>query len=136
MCDRERGVGSDGVVVQTPGDDGTLHVDFRNPDGSRSFCGNGTRSAVAWAQGEGVFDKDIRVPSMAPMPGCFVPTARPGISPQRGGCAQRERPLGAQALHAAFLNTGSPHHVEWVDSASGLDGLDLARGGLSGTPPF
>ena len=58
LCDRKRGVGSDGVVVVTPGDDGILQVDFRNPDGSRSFCGNGTRSAVAWAHGEGVFKTD------------------------------------------------------------------------------
>ena len=54
LCDREHGIGSDGVVVVEPHGDGTLHVDFRNPDGSRSFCGNGTRSALAWACQEGL----------------------------------------------------------------------------------
>ena len=49
LCDRKRGVGADGVMVVTLRPDGVLDVDFRNPDGSRSFCGNGTRSAFAWA---------------------------------------------------------------------------------------
>ena len=49
LCDRKIGVGADGVMVVTLRPDGALDVDFRNPDGSRSFCGNGTRSAYAWA---------------------------------------------------------------------------------------
>ena len=40
LCDRRLGVGSDGVVVVFVNDEGLLVVDFRNPDGSRSFCGN------------------------------------------------------------------------------------------------
>ena len=35
-------------------DQGHLVVDFRNPDGSRSFCGNGTRTALAWAHDAGL----------------------------------------------------------------------------------
>ena len=54
LCDRRLGVGSDGVVEVSTNDQGHLVVDFRNPDGSRSFCGNGTRTALAWAHGAGL----------------------------------------------------------------------------------
>ena len=131
LCDRKRGVGSDGVVVVTPGDDGILHVDFRNPDGSRSFCGNGTRSAVAWAHGEGVFKSDIRVEAVdGPHTGVLRADGTPGISLNVEAVPRVKTPLVPNAVHAAFLHTGSPHHVEWVDSLSSLDGLDLVQAAL------
>lgn len=128
LCDRRRGVGSDGVVVVTPSNEGILHVDFRNPDGSRSFCGNGTRSAVAWAHGEGVFTADIRVEAVdGAHTGVLRTDGTPGISLIVDAVPSVKLPLMPQAFHAAFLDTGSPHHVEWVDSASVLEGLDLAH---------
>ena len=131
LCDRKRGVGSDGVVVVTPGDDGILQVDFRNPDGSRSFCGNGTRSAVAWAHGEGVFKTDIRVEAVdGAHTGVLRADGTPGVSLNVEAVPFVKMTLVPRAVHAAFLNTGSPHHVEWLDSASALDSLDLAQAAL------
>jgi diaminopimelate epimerase len=52
-CDRHFGIGSDGLIlVQPPSFEGTdFHMEFFNPDGSRSFCGNGSRCAFAfWSQ--------------------------------------------------------------------------------------
>ena len=45
LCDRHFGVGSDGLIlVQAPKEAGTdFHMEFFNPDGSKSFCGNGSR---------------------------------------------------------------------------------------------
>ena len=50
LCDRHFGVGSDGLILlQQPRETGTdFHMDFLNPDGSRSFCGNGSRCAFAF----------------------------------------------------------------------------------------
>ena len=128
LCDRKRGVGSDGVVVVTPSNEGILHVDFRNPDGSRSFCGNGTRSAVAWAHGEGVFKADIRVEAVdGAHAGVLRADGTPGISLNVEAVPLVKPPLMPQAFHAAFLHTGSPHHVEWVNSVPSLEGLDLAE---------
>lgn len=53
LCDRHFGVGSDGLIlVQVPRQDGTrFHMEFFNPDASRSFCGNGSRCAFAFWSG-------------------------------------------------------------------------------------
>src|SRR5690606_6796076 len=53
LCDRHFGIGSDGLIlIQAPKDDRSeFHMEFFNPDGSRSFCGNGSRCAYAfWCQ--------------------------------------------------------------------------------------
>ena len=52
LCDRHFGIGSDGLIlVQGPREAGMdFHMEFFNPDGSKSFCGNGSRCAfAAWS---------------------------------------------------------------------------------------
>lgn len=50
LCMRHFGIGSDGLILLRPafhaGTD--FHMEFLNPDGSRSFCGNGSRCAFAF----------------------------------------------------------------------------------------
>lgn len=50
LCDRHFGIGSDGLILlRTAQEPGThYHMEFLNPDGSRSFCGNGSRCAFAF----------------------------------------------------------------------------------------
>ncbi len=49
-CDRKFGVGSDGLVLLESDSAEDFHMNFFNPDGSQSFCGNGSRCAVAFAR--------------------------------------------------------------------------------------
>lgn len=46
LCDRRGSVGADGLLVVSPGR--TPFVDYYNADGSRAFCGNGSRCAAWW----------------------------------------------------------------------------------------
>ena len=126
LCDRKRGVGADGVMVVTLRPDGALGVDFRNPDGSRSFCGNGTRSAFAWATQHGL------VPSKATLQaidgthfGRLSPEGTPGISLNISTKPMSKPPSIPGCFHAAFLDTGSPHHVEWIPDVDALNQLNL-----------
>ncbi|WP_029137910.1 diaminopimelate epimerase [Nakamurella lactea] len=44
ICDRRAGIGADGVIRVTPGQDGRYFMDYRNADGSLAeMCGNGAR---------------------------------------------------------------------------------------------
>ena len=84
LCDRRLGVGSDGVIEVSKNDQGHLIVDFRNPDGSRSFCGNGTRTALAWAHGAGLIslqDASVIIEAVDGVhQGQMRPDGTPGIS--------------------------------------------------------
>jgi diaminopimelate epimerase len=48
VCDRHFGIGSDGFIFINKHDKYDFDMQFHNPDGSQSFCGNGARCAVAF----------------------------------------------------------------------------------------
>jgi diaminopimelate epimerase len=50
LCRRQSGVGADGLLLmRRHGRAGIPSVDYYNADGSKAFCGNGTRCAAWWA---------------------------------------------------------------------------------------
>jgi diaminopimelate epimerase len=53
VCRRGVSVGADGVLVVSPAGADRVEVEFRNPDGSVAFCGNGTRCAARFASRRG-----------------------------------------------------------------------------------
>ena len=48
ICDRKYGVGSDGLMLIYNKKNYDFEMVFYNPDGSKSFCGNGSRCAVLY----------------------------------------------------------------------------------------
>lgn len=46
LCDRKFGIGADGFIRLNAHKEFDLEVDYFNADGSKSFCGNGTRCAI------------------------------------------------------------------------------------------
>jgi diaminopimelate epimerase len=54
LCDRHFGIGSDGLIIIRNHASEDFYMDFYNPDVSQSFCGNGSRCAVAFARSLGV----------------------------------------------------------------------------------
>jgi diaminopimelate epimerase len=59
LCNRKFGIGSDGIVLIESDAAEDFYMNFYNPDGSKSFCGNGARAAVAFAQSLGIIDQDV-----------------------------------------------------------------------------
>ncbi len=58
LCDRKKGIGSDGLILIKTSDYADFHMDFYNPDASQSFCGNGSRCAIAFAFRLGITGKE------------------------------------------------------------------------------
>lgn len=56
-CDRRFGIGSDGLIFIENSAQTDFLMDFYNPDGSQSFCGNGSRCAVRFALKIGAVSK-------------------------------------------------------------------------------
>jgi len=123
LCDRHYGIGSDGLIlVQAPREDGTdFHMEFFNPDGSKSFCGNGSRCAYAfWCRISGRSD-----------PARF--TAIDGVH-----SATWDRGVVRVAMcdvarieriddHTDKAHTGSPHLLVWVKDPEAVDVVVEAR---------
>ncbi|MEO7082082.1 MAG: diaminopimelate epimerase [Flavobacteriales bacterium] len=124
LCDRHFGIGSDGLILLReavePGAD--YHMEFLNPDGSRSFCGNGSRCAFAF---QSVLLQDRSAARF---------TAIDGIHEARWVNDEVEitmRDVGEiEELGSGMdlVNTGSPHLVAWVEDPAAVDIVPEAHG--------
>lgn len=58
VCDRRRGVGSDGLLLALPSERADLRMRMFNPDGSEAeMCGNGLRCLVSFAVERGLVER-------------------------------------------------------------------------------
>jgi diaminopimelate epimerase len=137
LCPRRFSIGADGLLLLANPPEDAPELDFAmiyfNADGSRGeMCGNGARSLALFAKEAGVFEKQAR----------FVTDAgKCRVEIQDGGRIRLSMPPG-QILAAnvdastsfarragAWIDSGVPHFVTWVESAEALAEVDLAAEG-------
>ncbi len=114
LCDRRFGVGSDGLMLLGASDKYDFSMRYFNADGYEgSMCGNGGRCLVAFAAHMGIkkFEFDA-------IDGYHQAEVLE-LTPHRCIVKLRMIDLGEYQKYsdnAYFLNTGSPHYVEFVDN--------------------
>lgn len=57
ICDRRFGIGADGIILLNNDSDTDFRMVYHNRDGSTSFCGNGCRATVHFANLLGLIEK-------------------------------------------------------------------------------
>ena len=128
LCDRRWGVGADGLLIVRRLAGG-LGLDYFNADGSRAFCGNGTRCAAWWAWTRGWAGRRMRLATKAgPVEASVsgrqqVTVSMPQPRAERPGLAVR---AGGRRFVAHALDTGAPHAVVAV---RGLEAFPVAEFG-------
>lgn len=111
LCDRHFGIGSDGLIlIQVPSDgNADYHMEFFNPDASRSFCGNGSRCAFAFWRALTAGPDKAKFTAIDGLHEAAVDPAgvRVSLAP----------PKGVERIDDStdFIHTGSPHLIAWVD---------------------
>jgi diaminopimelate epimerase len=123
LCDRHFGIGSDGLILlQAPREAGhAYHMEFFNPDGSKSFCGNGSRCAYGfWSAVTG----DRSAVRFSAIDGAHTAAWHEGLV--RIGMRDV---AGVERIDACTdrANTGSPHLLVWVDDPAVIDVVPQAR---------
>jgi diaminopimelate epimerase len=115
ICDRRFGVGADGVIVLQNHNKADFLMHYFNADGQLgSFCGNGGRCVVAFAKYLGIIDKQAH---FAAFDGLHDAT----ISENFVSLSMRDVDLVETYPKYAFLDTGSPHHVEFIKNINDID---------------
>lgn len=117
LCRRHVGIGGDGLILlQAARKHGTdYHMEFLNPDGSRSFCGNGSRCAFAFRST--LLDRREAARF----------TAIDGVHAARWANGEVEvsmrdvQAIARMEAHVDFIDTGSPHLVVYVDDPAAVD---------------
>ena len=110
ICNRNFGVGSDGIIFINHHKDFAFEMEFFNPDGSKSFCGNGARCAVSYAN---QLDLQIDSPIFYAIDGhheYFLSGESVRIQMNN---VDRIEEISEDVF---ILNTGSPHYVHFSDS--------------------
>jgi diaminopimelate epimerase len=115
ICDRRFGVGADGVITLQNHKTADFLMHYFNADGQLgSFCGNGGRCVVAFAKHLGIIEKQANFAAFDGLHDASISGNIVSLSMQDVDDVQ---------IHStyAFLDTGSPHHVEFVKDTKNLD---------------
>lgn len=117
ICDRRFGVGADGVILLQNHNTADFLMYYFNADGQLgSFCGNGGRCVVAFAKHLGIIDKQTNFAA-------FDGLHDASISGNIVSLSMQDVDDVKTYSTSAFLDTGSPHHVEFVKDTKDIDVL-------------
>ncbi|MBK9591603.1 MAG: diaminopimelate epimerase [Crocinitomicaceae bacterium] len=119
-CDRRFGIGSDGIIFIQPSLAADFYVDFYNPDGSQSFCGNGSRCAVRFAQFLGVVSS--RVVSFEAIDGLHEAI----VDAHEISIHMKDVTEIRKIDQDFYMHTGSPHYIS-VDEKEEKNILEFGR---------
>ncbi len=120
LCDRKFGIGADGLMLL----EDHLSLDFTmvyyNADGTSSMCGNGGRCITAFAKRLGIIEDTAIFEAIdgihrAHFVGDIVSLSMQDVNLVEDGDG------------FVFLNTGSPHHVQFANDLEVMDVRTIGR---------
>ncbi|MBS0000126.1 MAG: diaminopimelate epimerase [Cyclobacteriaceae bacterium] len=114
LCHRKFGVGADGLILVRNHEAYDFEMIYFNPDGSQSLCGNGSRCAVMFSRELGIIGGSTTFMSIEGPLRAEIKDQRVHLEmPDVNGVSSYKDDL--------FLNTGSPHYVQFVPDADEID---------------
>ena len=120
ICDRRFGVGSDGLIKINSHNSSDFEVEYFNSDGSKSFCGNGARCSVAFAETLGVNVSDT---SFLGIDGLHKASKNQDvISLEMGDVSEITK-----IENDFVIYTGSPHYIRFIDAINDLDIVQFGK---------
>lgn len=128
LCDRRFGIGADGMMLLGASDQYDYEMHYYNADGKlSSMCGNGGRCIALCAflnsiSGNNQVFHAFDGLHQAVIRNVIVPEKSFDVSLQMGDVYEIER-----EQNFFFLDTGSPHYVEFVDNAAEIDVIKEGR---------
>ncbi len=121
MCKRRFGVGADGLIKINLSEKASFYMDYYNADGSQSFCGNGARCAVHFANEIGIDLSDTI--KFEAIDGIHEASIEGGLVKLK----MIDVPSIDKKGDAFELYTGSPHYIQLSDDISTKHVISLGR---------
>lgn len=115
LCNRKFGIGADGLILLENDDLTDFKMVYYNADGNEgSMCGNGGRCTVAFAHYLGIIGNNATFNAVDGRHGATIHANKIHLQMQEVTELRIKR-------NAIFLDTGSPHHVQLVDSLTNFN---------------
>lgn len=124
LCDRRRGIGSDGLLLIQPATNADFRMRFFNPDGGEAdLCGNGARCVARLAHELGIAPAAMRMESPAGIIRAEIlpPLVRIHLPPPKDWRLNLSVDWNGAARPLHFVNTGVPHAVLPVADLAAVD---------------
>ncbi len=122
ICHRKFGIGADGVILIAASKKADFEMKYFNADGALgSMCGNGGRCAVAFAKKLGIIENETKFLAYDGMHNAAIE--------EDGIVSLKMNDVDNVIINEnqIFLDTGSPHHIEMVDSLKEFDVEGMGR---------
>ncbi|HFS67444.1 MAG TPA: diaminopimelate epimerase [Flavobacteriia bacterium] len=130
MCKRKFGIGADGLILLENSDAYDFKMRYFNADGFEgSMCGNGGRCIVHFAHFLGIIDSKC---TFIAADGIHHAT----INDDLVSLQMKEVSEIQNNKNHLFLNTGSPHHIEFTKDISQIDVYKQGKKIRYGSPYF
>ncbi len=115
LCNRNFGIGSDGLLILKNHENFDFEMKFYNPDGSEAtFCGNGARCIVAFARFLGIIENQTTFIAKDGQHSAFFDNDEVVLKMQNVDIIKKYD-------NFFYLNTGTPHSVVFVDDVEKID---------------
>lgn len=115
LCDRRFGIGADGLILLENHDSLDFNMIYYNADGNESsMCGNGGRCLVHFAKYLKIINNEATFEAVDGLHHAFIEDDIVKLQMQNVDNVQRHEAY-------VFLDTGSPHHVEFNSNLNQLD---------------
>lgn len=116
LCDRRFGIGADGLILLENDQETNFKMVYYNSDGNQSsMCGNGGRCLVAFAKKLNIIESQATFIAIDGLHKAKINSD--GIV----SLQMKDVDLVTSKEDYVFLNTGSPHHVQFVDDLPNFD---------------
>jgi diaminopimelate epimerase len=130
LCDRRFGIGADGLILLEPSQKQDFTMVYFNADGKEgSMCGNGGRCIVAFAKKLDIIKNETTFEATDGLH--FANIENELVNLQMADVENIE----IYDTHT-FLNTGSPHHVNFCNAVAPLNVSELGAKIRYGAPYF
>lgn len=130
LCDRRFGIGGDGLILLESDNNYDFRMVYYNADGREStMCGNGGRCIAAFAKQLGVIGNTTK---FIAVDGEHDATVKDGLVNLR----MTDVDFIAENKDHYFLDTGSPHHVEFTKDVAKVDVQQRGSAIRNGAPYF